>query len=302
MSKIRNLLRGWMVLLVGCLATPANGQLIGIGSPFTTATHSYYEHFGVNFGLHFPSGGQGAFGGSRIVGLLPNGQFAPAISFTQNSAGGTIPPFGGFDPGSAANFGFGRFGSGGGFSLGLTMGKGSTRMLTSTTPSLTMFNGAGGSMFHGEVRPFVMGVIPVNGGGGNVITRPVNGVTIATSSGQLDLRNLGQRDVSRATSTELPPLPRSSSAERAMDSVAEIKARKEAESRATLEKIKEHLQSAADAVASQHYGQARSHLKMAHDLTEDADQRRELKAQIETLRGREKILREAKRDSSRSGK
>lgn len=281
-----------VVALVFCYlwhSPQLNAQQIGVSSPFTTFTNSYYEHMGINFGFQFPRAGGGFGGGSRIVGLMPNGQFAPNVSFNQNSAASAIPPFGGFDPGSAGSFGFGRVGSGGGgFSLGMNFGKGSSRMLTSTTPSMTMFNGMGGSMFHGEVRPFVTGVIPVVGNSGTIITHPVNAVTLATSSGQLDTRNLGREDISRSTSVGDAPLPRSSSAERAFDSVAEIKARKESESQATLNKIKEHLDEAASAVSNGEYPRARSFLKMAHDLMEDPSQRREIKSQIESLRGREK--------------
>ena len=88
--------------------------------------------------------------------------------------------------------------NGGGTSLGFNFARGSNRQSSTTTPSLTTQNGSGGSLFSGELRPFVTGVVPVVGGqGGNFapssnfveLVKPDNGVTRALQTGQL---NLGQ--------------------------------------------------------------------------------------------------------------
>ncbi|MEQ1905013.1 MAG: hypothetical protein ABL888_12570 [Pirellulaceae bacterium] len=267
-------------------------QQFQVGTPFTGYSDSFYENFGVNFNFRLPGGGNGFGGGSRVVGLLPNGQFAPNISFTQGSAGGAIPPFGGFDPGSQGSFGFGVFGrGGGGYSLGMNFGKGSSRTMTSTAPSLIVQNGFGGSLFNGQTQPFVTGVFPVNGGGGTFITQPTNGVTLAQASGQLDLNNLGENVRSGSSDPEASYVVRSSTAETAVESVAEIKARKERERAATAAEIQKYLGLAAESVTAKEYGMARSNLNRVHNLMSDPAQKRDIKSQIESLRGREKANR-----------
>ncbi len=287
--------RPFVVLLVVAISIfwfrPASGfsQQIQVGTPFTTHNDSFYENFGVNFGFRLPGGGNGFEGGSRIVGLLPNGQFAPNITFSQGSAGGAIPPFGGFDPGSQGSFGYGVFGQGGGgYSLGLNFGKGNSRTMTSTTPSLIVQNGFGGSLFNGQTQPFVTGVIPVNGGGGTYVTQPTNGVTLAQASGLLNLNNLGENIRSGSSDPAASYAVRNSTAESAVDSVAEIKARKDRERSTIAVEIQDYLSRAAESISDQEYGMARTYLNRVYNLMSDPVQKREIKSQIESLRGRGK--------------
>ncbi len=129
------------------------GQDIQVSTPRVGINDSYYEAMGVNWGFQF--------GG-------PSSQFFG--SFNQGSAGSAIPPFGGYDPNASARFGFNRFNNNGsGFSLGLEMGKGSTRTMTSNSPSVVVPNGGVGSIFDGSFRPFVTGVIPVVGNPGDTV-------------------------------------------------------------------------------------------------------------------------------------
>ena len=213
----------------------ASAQMIEVGTPIYGFGNSWYERQGVGFGFSLP-GGQ--WGGSRVVGLLPNGQFTPngQLQFTQGSFGGTLPMFGGYDPNAAGRLGFGVGGQGGGFRLGFEFGKGSTRSITSTAPSLMVQNGGGGFISSGQWTPFVTGWIPVVGNFSG--PQPIdNAVTRAVRSGQLRLDNLG------TGASETPELPAGNSsrsaesmtrstAETASESVAAIRAAKAAEKEA----------------------------------------------------------------------
>ncbi len=98
-------------------------------------------------------------------------------------------------PFSTNSSSFGSF-SGPGGNLGFNFTRGFSRQSTTTTPSLTTQNGFGGSLFSGEVRPFVTGVVPVVGQRGGFFgpvpnyvelpSGPDNGVTRALNSGQLN--------------------------------------------------------------------------------------------------------------------
>ena len=138
-------------------AESLRAQQIKVGTPLQRSSDSYFERQGINFGFFMN-------GNSRIRGLSPTGQILPNIVVSQNSVGSAIPQVGGFDPNSQLTSGVGVFGSNGGFSLGLFAGKGSSRSLTSTTPSVVMQNGQVGSIFSGTQRPFVVGLTPVLGG------------------------------------------------------------------------------------------------------------------------------------------
>ena len=231
----------------GCaLSLPtASGQMIDVGTPTYGFGNSWYERQGVGFGFSLP-GGQ--WGGSRVVGLLPNGQFTPngQLQFTQGSFGGTLPMFGGYDPNTAGRFGMGVGGNGGGFRLGFEFGKGSTRTITSTAPSLMVQNGGGGFIGSGQWTPFVTGWIPVVGNYAG--PQPIdNAVTRAVHSGQLRLDNLG------SGSSEAPELPAGNSAssseplnrstaETASESVAAIRAAKAAEKEAVKQQLEERME------------------------------------------------------------
>ena len=160
----------WVFFLALVAACPADlaAQNIGVTTPFTTATDSYFERMGVNFGFSFPNG---TGSGSRVVGLFPNGQLNPnGIVFNQGGFGGALPPFGGFDPASGARVGFGTVGgSGPNFSLGLSLAKGSTRTATTQAPSIVIPNGGFGGFSSGQFSPFVTSVSPVVFGNGRML-------------------------------------------------------------------------------------------------------------------------------------
>ncbi len=143
---------------------------------FITLRDNFFERIGVDFDfkINDNSGLTAAqvqngdkFKPSVIVGRDPNlNQFVPTadldVGFTQGSIGGVLPTFGGFDAGTAANFGFAILSDIEVFFL-LTASKGDTRNNLTTAPTVTMFNGQSASVSDFSARPFVTSVIPVVG-------------------------------------------------------------------------------------------------------------------------------------------
>ncbi|MCU0877788.1 MAG: hypothetical protein MUF06_08405 [Pirellulaceae bacterium] len=118
----------------------AKAQQVTVGTPFNTAGSSYYEQFGVQWGLR------------------GNGWFA-------RFGGPVAPPFGGFDPNAGASFGFGGRN---GF-LNFSAGQGSSTTFGSQTPILTLPSGGTGFFADQTMRPFVTGIVPVVGDGPPVV-------------------------------------------------------------------------------------------------------------------------------------
>lgn len=185
--------------------------MINVGAPAHTAGHSFYENIGVRWGLR------------------GNGWFF-------NFGGAPPPVFGGFDPNAQANFGFG--GQNGFFNV--TAGQGSSRTLTSASPSVTVMNGGFGFFSDTVQRPFVTAVVPVVGAGDD-------------------------------SDEPLPPLsfppPQASSAERGDLSVNAIKARraqeKAEEAAAAQAEVNVLLEKARGAQAEGKPGVAKVYLQMA---------------------------------------
>jgi hypothetical protein len=75
----------------------------------------------------------------------------------------SLPPVGGGDPAGDARFGFGVRGGNFGFNLVGAAGSGYSSSTNSVTPSITLPNGGTGSIFSGQQRPFVTGLVPVVG-------------------------------------------------------------------------------------------------------------------------------------------
>ncbi|MEZ6093222.1 MAG: hypothetical protein R3C03_03140 [Pirellulaceae bacterium] len=244
----------FLILIFGSAPVEILAQQIDVGLPFNSTGDSYFENHGVNFGFNIPGRLNGA--GQGIVGF----GFGNAISFGQNSAGGAIPSFGGYDPNSAANFGFASRGrGGGGFSLGFNFAKGSSRTATSTVPSMVVQNGMGGSMFDGQLTPFVTGVVPVVGAAEN--QTPVNGVTLAMASGQLDFSNLGDPNRSRSLATESYDTSGTSTANTAMAGVDAIRQRKEMEHASREAQVSTAISEAEQLIDEQKWSEARRKLQ-----------------------------------------
>jgi hypothetical protein len=127
--------------LVAAACGEARGQYSAIAAPFNNVGESYYENIGISWGASGPN-----------------------WFFNNGGLGAAVPPFGGHDPGADANFGFAGRSGNTNFFFNLRAGQGSSRTFTSETPSIVVPNGGTGTLFHGQVRPFVTGIVPVVGG------------------------------------------------------------------------------------------------------------------------------------------
>ena len=237
---------------------------------------------GFNFWL------KGAPNQRGVVGLMPNGQLTPdgSVRFTQGSFGSAVPPFGGYDPNADANLGFRVNGSGGGFSLNLALGQGSSRTMTSTTPSIVVPNGIPGSVFSGQQTPFVTGIVPVVGGfPASYYTRPLRGTyscsPVAYKLWQIQQYGLNQDDEDELSLVSKNPdsLPiramsnSDSSANQASLSVSELKQQRQSrldrEERERLARIQALIRSSDQAVRDRYYGAAREDLRKALRLANE---------------------------------
>ena len=103
-------------------------------------------------------------GSSVTVGLNPEG--APTVDldlqFTQGGFESTIPQFGGFDAGTAANFGFAILSDIEAFFV-IQAVQGDTRTNVLQAPKVTLFNGQQAFISDTSQTPFVTSVIPVVG-------------------------------------------------------------------------------------------------------------------------------------------
>ncbi len=100
---------------------------------------------------------------SAIIGNTATGPTADLdVVFDQDSFASAIPQFGGFDVGTAANFGFAILSDIEVFFL-IQASKGDTRSNIMQAPTVTMFNGQSANVTDGAQRPFVTSVTPVVG-------------------------------------------------------------------------------------------------------------------------------------------
>lgn len=122
-----------------CLCQVASAQMIYTETLFSQLNSSFYEQSGFQWNLRGPN-------------------------FFFNSGGQASVPFG--NPGQSAGGRVGVGFGGGGLSgnLGFNFAQGSSRSISSTTPSLTTMNGYPGSFSSQVIRPFVTGFTPVVGG------------------------------------------------------------------------------------------------------------------------------------------
>lgn len=262
------------------LGISVDAQQIAVSTPFSSARDSFYENHGVSFGFGIP-GGQGP--GSRVVGYGIGG-LTPNINFNQGGSSSAIPPFGGFDPNSSARFGISSRGrNGGGFNLGLTLGKGSSRSVVSTVPGVVVQNGFGGSITSGQFTPFVTGVTPVVGNRGN-FQDPDNAVTRAINSGQLDLRKPTSPPTEVETKSRIYS-DRNSSAQSGDFSVAAIKAARQQAIIAKQQEMQAHIDKASSYVEAGKYRDARRSFREAIKLCDDDRQKKLLKKKVAELKG-----------------
>jgi hypothetical protein len=175
------------------------------------------------------------------------------------------------------------------FSLGFNFAQGSNRSSITTAPSLTVQNGYGGSLFSGQIRPFVTGFVPVVGNQAFVPMSVDNAVTRALNSGQLDLRSPAPPSASRPYSRSYQQSPDNSntlpsSATRGDASVESIKAQRAGTIEARRQKLNEKLAEARSLVAQDERSLARSSFRRALTFTDDPSEKRRIKSEIEATR------------------
>ena len=227
-------------------------QMIRTETPLGNASDSFYEQMGVGFSFSIPTG-------DNVVGLGPDGQPTAngGINFSFGVPSNVVPPFGGFDPNSSARFGIGYLGrNGGALGLNLTMGQGSDRSYTQTTPIIVLSNGSTGSVSDTAQRPFVTSFIPVVG------------------DDDVGPANPGQGRARRSK-----PRVERSSATTADLSVAEIQRRKR---KAKATEIEALLTKAREAEADGKLATAKIHLRNAARRA-SGDRRREILDELERL-------------------
>lgn len=137
---------------------------------FITLNDNFFERIGVDFDFNIDDNTAGVpilpddTGPSMVIGLGPDGQPTANrdVMFTQNSFATAIPQFGGFDPATAANFGFAILSDIEVYFL-LVAASGDTRTNVLQAPKVTLFNGQQAVVSDTSQRPFVTSVIPVVG-------------------------------------------------------------------------------------------------------------------------------------------
>ncbi len=132
-----------LAVLVALWCDSSRAQQVQLTAPYHNLNDSFYENFGSGFGLS--NRGRNWF-------------------FNTGPASSAVPPFGGYDPGADASFGFGGV-TGGGTRFGFDWlgSQGSSRSHVMEAPTIVVPNGGTGSLFSGSIRPFVTGVVPVVG-------------------------------------------------------------------------------------------------------------------------------------------
>ncbi len=146
-----------------------NDVQIVIEVRFITLQDSFFERIGVDFDFQINDNSNltnpipDEVSPSVVIGNTATGPTADLdVTFDQDSFASTIPQFGGFDVGSAANFGFAILSDIEVFFL-IQASKGDQRSNITAAPTVTMFNGQSANVVDGAQRPFVTSVTPVVG-------------------------------------------------------------------------------------------------------------------------------------------
>ena len=135
---------------------------------FISLADYFFERIGVDFDFDIDDNvtqlPEDDSGPSVTIGLDPQGNPTSDLdlSFTQGSFGSTIPAFGGFAAGDAANFGFAILSDIEAFFV-IEAAQGDTRTNVLQAPKVTLFNGQQASVNDSSQRPFVTSVVPVVG-------------------------------------------------------------------------------------------------------------------------------------------
>ena len=148
-----------------------NDVQIVIEVRFITLVDNFFERVGIDFDFALNDNFTGdpnadTFAQSGVIGRTPVTDFAPSanldLGFLQDGFTSAAPAIGGFDVGTAANFGFAILSDIEVFFL-IQASKGSIRSNVTNSPTVTMFNGQSATVTNGFQRPFVTSVTPVVG-------------------------------------------------------------------------------------------------------------------------------------------
>ncbi|MCE9546448.1 MAG: hypothetical protein K8T25_13155 [Planctomycetia bacterium] len=147
---------------------------------FITLSDNFFERIGVDFDFNIRDNATGAtvakantgvkMEPSATIGLNPATDTNPfpnyvsngAIQFRNNSFDSALPPFGGFNPSSAATFGIAILSDIEAFFL-VQAAQGDSRTNVMQAPKVTLFNGQAASISDQSQTPFVTSVTPVVG-------------------------------------------------------------------------------------------------------------------------------------------
>ncbi|MCA9188774.1 MAG: hypothetical protein R3E01_32340 [Pirellulaceae bacterium] len=139
---------------------------------FITLNDDFFERIGIDFDFNVNDRTGLAQadlvgrdeGPSITIGLDPSGQPTADLDlqFTQNTFASAVPQFGGFDPNSAANFGFAILSDIEAFFV-IQAAQGDQRTNVLQAPKVTLFNGQQAFITDSANRPFVTNLIPVVG-------------------------------------------------------------------------------------------------------------------------------------------
>ncbi len=172
---------------------------------FITLRDDFFERIGIDFDFRINDNANftattipedaSTTGGSATIGRAPIAELAVPtldldIPFNQNSFGSAVPQFGGFDPATAANFGFAILSDIEVFFL-LQAAKGDQRSNVVQAPTVTMFNGQSASVFDGSLQPFVTSIQPIVGDFA-AAQQPI--ITILPEGTQLNVRAVVSSD------------------------------------------------------------------------------------------------------------
>ena len=142
---------------------------------FIRLSDNFFERIGIDFDFNIEDNTGRGFadaqeamasdaGPSLTVGLNPAGQPTADLDlqFKQHSFGSSAPVFGGFDPMSAASFGFAILSDIEAFFV-IEAAQGDSRSNIMQAPKVTLFNGQQATIMDVSQRPFVTSIIPVVG-------------------------------------------------------------------------------------------------------------------------------------------
>ena len=141
---------------------------------FITLSDDFFERIGIDFDFNIEDGdfrtqaqlqNDDRVSPSTTVGFDGATQTFTAdldIPFTQNSFSSAVPTFGGFDPATAAGFGFAILSDIEAFFV-IQAAQGNSRTNVLQAPKVTLFNGQTAFVADAVQRPFVTSVIPVVG-------------------------------------------------------------------------------------------------------------------------------------------